>query len=71
MGIWKTIKQEKPPRYQSVFVLTRNNHIVKAFYCPEDKKFWHREGYVRPMSNYKRWCRESELVQQALNEINS
>ena len=49
-------------------ILTRGNRITKAFYNSEDGKFWNRIGYVRPIS-YKRWCYESELVEQALREI--
>ena len=70
MSIWKTLRQQKPDKYATVMILTKGNRIIQAFYNPEDGKFWNRMGYVHPIS-YKRWCYEHELVQQALNEINS
>ena len=70
MSIWKTLRQQKPERFATVMILTKGNKITQAFYKPEDGKFWNRVGYVHPIS-YKRWCYEYELVQQALNEINS
>ena len=70
MRIWKTLRQQKPERFATVMILTKGNKITQAFYNPEDGKFWNRIGYVHPIS-YKRWCYERELVQQALNEINS
>ena len=69
MSIWKTLRQEKPERFADVIILTRGNKITKAFYNPEDGKFWNRIGYVHPIG-YKRWCYEYELVQQALNSLN-
>jgi hypothetical protein len=69
MSIWKTLRQEKPERFADVIIITRGNKIAKAFYNPEDGKFWNRIGYVHPIT-YKRWCYEYELVQQALNSLN-
>lgn len=68
MSIWKTLRQEKPSRFADVIVLTRNNKITKAFYNPDDGKFWNRVGLVKPIS-YKRWCYEEELVKEILNQI--
>ena len=68
MSIWKTLRQQKPERFATVIILTRGNRITQAFYNSEDGKFWNRVGYVHPIS-YKRWCYESELVEQALREI--
>jgi hypothetical protein len=68
MSIWKTLRQEKPERFADVIIITRGNKIAKAFYNPEDGKFWNRIGYVHPIT-YKRWCYEYELVQQALNSL--
>jgi hypothetical protein len=70
MGIWKTLRQEKPKRFADVIILTKGKKIRQAFYSPEDGRFWNRIGLVRPIT-YKRWCYEHELVQQALNEINN
>ena len=68
MSIWKTLRQEKPSIFANVIVLTRNNKITKAFYNPDDGKFWNRVGLVKPIS-YKRWCYEEELVKEILNQI--
>ena len=69
MKVWKTLREEKPDwREGAIFILTRNNKIVPAWY--NDGKFWRRVGLVRPIT-YKRWCYEKDLAQQALNEINS
>lgn len=68
MSIWKTLRQEKPSIFADVIVLTRNNKITKAFYNPDDGKFWNRVGLVKPIS-YKRWCYEEELVKEILNQI--
>lgn len=71
MGIWKTLKQGKPENYEHVMVLTRGKKIYRAWWCEENKCFYPACGLVRPITNYMRWCYERELVEQALNEINS
>ena len=76
MSIWKTLREEKPEwRNGRIFVLTPGGRIVPAWYGDErvfggKGKFWSRNGLVKPIS-YKRWCYEKDLVQQALDEINS
>jgi hypothetical protein len=70
MSIWKTLRQQKPDKFTNVIILTTSGRIIQAFYNPEDGKFWERLGWVHPISNYKRWCYEKELVEQALGEIN-
>jgi hypothetical protein len=71
MRIWKTLRDDKPSTRRRIIVLTTTNKIVHAWYNPENGKFYNRYGWIKRMTNYKRWCYEDELVQQALNEINS
>lgn len=71
MSIWKTLRQQKPEKNEHVIVLTRGKKIYKAWWCEERKCFYPACGLVRPITNYMRWCYEQELVEQALNEINS
>ena len=68
MSIWKTLKQEKPKNFYNLFILTRSNRIIRGFYCSEDKNFYCRDGWVKPVK-YKRWCYDDELVDNILEEI--
>ena len=70
MSIWKTLRDEKPDDKRGrILVLTTSNKIVHSWYHQENGKFYHRYGLVKRIANYKRWCYESELVEQALREI--
>lgn len=72
MSIWKTLRDEKPDwRRGRILVLTTGNKIIHSWYREDNGKFYHRYGLVKRIANYKRWCYEKELVQQALSEINS
>lgn len=68
MSIWKTLRQEKPDKFDRVIVLTKKNEITKAFYNPEDGKFWNEIGLAKPIQ-YKRWCYEEDLVKEILDKI--
>jgi len=68
MTIWKTLRQEKPRDYHNLFILTRSNKVIRGFYCSENKKFYCRDGWIKPV-NYKRWCYDEELVDNILEEI--
>lgn len=70
MSVWKTLRQEKPKDYEPVIILTKSNTIRLACYISEYNSFYTRVGLVRRI-NYKRWCRESELVKEILKEINN
>ena len=70
MSIWKTLRDEKPDwRRGRIIVLTTSNKIVHSWYREDNGKFYNRYGWVKRITNYKRWCYESELVNQALEEI--
>ena len=43
---------------------------MHSWYNPENGKFYSRYGWVKRITNYKRWCYEDELVKQVLEEIN-
>ncbi len=68
MSIWKTLRQEKPKDYHNLFILTRSNKVIRGFYSSENKKFYRRDGWVKPVI-YKRWCYEEDLVANVLEEI--
>lgn len=68
--IWKTLRQQKPKKYERVLVITDGKKIINAWWCEERKCFYPSCGLVKPISNYKRWCYEHELVEQTLQEIN-
>jgi hypothetical protein len=68
MSIWKTLRQEKPKNFHNLFILTKSNRIIRGFYCSEDKNFYRRDGWVKPVK-YKRWCYEEDLINQVLMEI--
>lgn len=71
MSIWKTLRDEKPDHKRGrTLVLTTSNKIVHAWYHEQNGKFYNRYGWIKRITNYKRWCYESELVNQALEEIN-
>lgn len=67
MSIWKTLKQEKPERFESVIVVTKDDKIARCFYNPEDKSFYTLLGLCYKVK-HKLWCRETDLVNQALNK---
>lgn len=70
MKIWKTLKDEKPNRKLGrILVLTTSNKIVHSWYSEENGKFYNRYGWIKRITNYKRWCYEKDLVNQALEEI--
>lgn len=70
MSIWKTLMDDKPDwRRGRIIVLTTSNKIVHSWYHEQNGKFYNRYGLVKRITNYKRWCYESELVNQALAEI--
>ena len=72
MSIWKTLKDGKPDwRVGPVLVLTRGKKIKSAWWFEHENRFYTAIGIVRPITNYWRWCYEHELIEQALNEINS
>ena len=72
MSIWKTLRQEKPDwRVGRILVLTRSKKIKSAWWYEHENRFYSSVGWVRPITNYMRWCYEKELVEQALSEINS
>jgi len=72
MGIWKTLREKKPEGFADVIILTKGDKLIPAFYNPEDGKFWNnRIGYVCPISNYRRWCYEHELVELSLTDISA
>lgn len=70
MSIWKTLRDEKPSTRRRIIVLTTSNKIMHSWYNPENGKFYSRYGWVKRITNYKRWCYEDELVKQVLEEIN-
>jgi hypothetical protein len=70
MSIWKTLREEKPnSKFDRILVLTTNGKIAHVWFNEENNKFYNRYGLVKRITNYKRWCYEHELVEQALNEI--
>lgn len=70
MNIWKTLRDEKPSTRRRIIVLTTSNKIMHSRYNLENGKFYSRYGWVKRITNYKRWCYEDELVKQVLEEIN-
>ncbi len=67
MSIWKTLREEKPDdRRGRIIVLTRGNKIESAWWV--DGKFYSNRGLVKPIC-YKRWCYESDLVKEILENI--
>ena len=70
MSIWKTLREEKPnSKIDRILVLTTSGKIAHVWFNEENNKFYNRYGLVKRITNYKRWCYEHELVEQALNEI--
>ena len=67
--IWKTLRGEKPEAYKRTIVLTTTKRIIPSWFNSNNGKFYSRCNCVKPISNYKRWCYEDELVEQISQEI--